>query len=202
LNRRFSVAYNYDFPIGTISNYSGLTHELTFNCKIGKLKPKPGEDTLNPLQKRVNELEKEVAILKQKGNNNNAADHNSPPNGDNGAKDQSGDGKKDFKRTTNKENGLEIITDHHTNYVFPNGNSVPKGFYVVVGSYYYQDYAEKEVKRYANYGFADADVFISKRDKFNYIFICSAATKDEAMTKAAEAKASGITDVWIEVLTE
>ncbi|MBC7861331.1 MAG: PorP/SprF family type IX secretion system membrane protein [Bacteroidia bacterium] len=218
LNRRFTISYCYDIAMGSIGTYSGLTHELSFNFKIGKLKPRPDEDTLSPLERRVAVLEEEVLALKDHTEKKKVIEKRveeskipevvktpevkKTPEVIKTPEVVTKKEPHDYKRETTNESGLKIIKDHHSNYEFSTGNPVPKGYYVVVGSYFYKDYAEKEVKRYSSFGFPDADVFLNKRDKFYYVYIYKADKKDEAFIQAAEAKVSGVPDVWIEILTE
>ena len=105
-------------------------------------------------------------------------------------------------KNVTKENGVFVLTNQTKDFVYSTGTLVPKGYYVVVGSYFYKDYAESEARRYHSFGFPEAEVFIDKTTKFHYVFIQQVATKDEAFKKVKEAKDAGVPDIWIQVLVE
>ena len=73
---------------------------------------------------------------------------------------------------------------------------------MVVESVFYKDYAIQEVKRYTSFGFPDADYIVDKTIKFHYVYVNYATTKEEAMLYLKDAKAAGVPDVWLQILTE
>jgi type IX secretion system PorP/SprF family membrane protein len=201
LNRRFSVGYSYDYMIGNITKYAGISQEIFISVKLGKLKYKMGDDTLTPQDKKIMELQKEVENLKKNG-------VKTASNGNNTEKDAASDAFLKANPTqfggknAVKENGVYILTNKAADFIYTTGTMVPKGIYIVVESCFYKDYADNEAKRYASFGFPDADVMIDKTSKFHYVFIDKAANKDEALQKVKDAKESGVPDVWIQILIE
>src|SRR6202008_3800940 len=106
LNRRFSVGYSYDYMIGDIAKYAGISHEIMLAVKLGKLKYKAGDDTLTPQDRKIMELQKQVDELKKNGVK--VADNNSGGNNNNGNNTGSGDQKvtKFQGKNAIKENGI------------------------------------------------------------------------------------------------
>ena len=80
-------------------------------------------------------------------------------------------------------------------------NTTPKtGYYVVVGTFVYQDFAEAEVKRFKSKGFASTGWMFSGSHQYNYVYIKKANSKEEAMKTVKEAKNAGVNDAWIQIL--
>lgn len=196
LNRRMSVGYSYDYMIGNIANYAGTSHEIMLAFKFGKLKYRAGDDTLTAQDRKLMQLQKEIDELKKNGvkasadnsgkTNNTATPSNSKFQGKNAV----------------KENGIYILTNKVSDFTHGNGAPMVKGFYIVVESIFYKDYAEQEMKRYMSFGFPDADYMIDKTTKFHYIYVSFTTDRLDAMSKVQDAKDAGVPDVWIEALVD
>ncbi len=198
LNRRFSVGYSYDYAIGPIKKYAGINQEILLSVKLGKLKPLPGEDTLTPQDRKIIDLQKQIDELKKNGVKAAVKTDTKAEGGTVKYESKFNPSGKNVKQ----ENGIYILTNHSKDYTYLSGTLVPKGFYVVAGSYYYKDYAEQEVARFHSFGFPDAEVMIDKLSKFNYVFLYHVETKEEALKKVKEAKDAGVPEVWIQILVE
>ncbi len=207
LNRRFSVGYSYDYMIGTISKYAGTSHEIMLAIKLGKLKYKAGDDTLTPQDRKIMQLQKEIDQLKKNGvkvaENNSSNNNNSNNTNNNGNTNSSNPNNNKFQgKNAVNENGIYILTNKASDFEYSTGTMTQKGYYVVVESVFYKDYAMQEVKRYTSFGFPDADYIVDKTIKFHYVYVNYAPTKEEAMMYVKDAKAAGVPDVWLQVLTE
>lgn len=198
LNRRFSVGYSYDYMIGNIAKYAGISHEIMLAFKFGKLKYKAGDDTLTAQDKKIMQLQKEVDELKK-----------------NGVKSSTGTATTNTTTTSStpkttqfqgknavKENGVFVLTNKSSDFVYSNNTPAKKGYYVVVESVFYKDYAVQEVKRYVSFGFPEADYILDKTTKFHYLYVYYTSSKEDAMQKVSDTKAAGVPDVWIQVLIE
>jgi type IX secretion system PorP/SprF family membrane protein len=201
LNRRFSVGYSYDYMIGNIAKYAGTSHEIMLAFKIGKLKPKPGEDTLTPQDKKIIELQKQIDELKKNGvkasEPKTTTTNTTSTSGGNEPKSSKFQGKNAVK-----ENGVFVLTNKASDWTYSTGTPAKKGYYVVVESVFYKDYATQEVKRYTSFGFPDADFLFEKTTKFHYVYVHYTTSKEDAMQKVADTKLAGVPDVWIQVLIE
>lgn len=193
LNRRLSIGYSYDYMIGNITKYAGMSHELTASITLGKLKPRPNDDTLTPEWKKILDLQKQIDEIKTKGvsTNNPSKDKVEKVN----PSQFSG-------KNVVKQNGVYVITNNTKDFTFISGKMAPKGYYVVVETCYYPDFADNEAKRYAHFGFPDADVIVDKTNKFHYVYIDRVDNKTDAFMKVKQAKDAGVPDVWIQVLIE
>jgi hypothetical protein len=166
-----------------------------FSIKLGKLKPRPGDDTLTATDRKLIDLQQQIDELKKNGVQPAKQPEKKVE------KVQASPQQFTGKNVT-KENGIYILTNHSKDFVYSTGTLVPKGFYIVVGSYFYKDYAESEARRYHSFGFPEAEVFIDKVTKFHYVFVNQAGTKQEAFEMVKQAKDAGVPDVWIQVLVE
>lgn len=201
INRRYSVGYSYDYMIGSISKYAGTSQEIMLAVKIGKLRYKKGDDTLTEYDRKIAELQRQMDELKRKNAqySQNLADTSKPIINTNIVKANPSQ----FNgKNVSTEKGIYILTNKSTDFVYPNGTLVPKGIYLVVESCFDKDYAIDEAKRYASFGFPDADVISDKPSKFNYVIIEMAESKEDAVKKVKDAKGLGVPDVWIQILIE
>jgi len=77
-------------------------------------------------------------------------------------------------------------------------NAIPKpGFYVVVGTFFYRDFAQAEMGRFINRGYAGTSWIYSEPRQFNYIYTGRLDAQEQAVTKVKELHAKGYTDAWI-----
>ena len=203
LNRRFSVGYSYDYMIGDIAKYAGISHEIMLAVKLGKLKPKHGDDTLTPQDRKMMQMQKEIDELKKNGVK--VADNNSGNTNNGNTNNSKGNVKDETKfqgKNAVKENGIFILTNKASDFAYSTGTAAQKGYYVVVESVFYKDYAAQEVKRYTSFGFPDADFIVDKTIKFHYVYVNFSNSKEEAMMYVKDAKAAGVPDVWLQVLVD
>jgi len=198
--KQLCVGYSYDFIIGSIGKYAGMSHEIMVNFKFGKKKPPEvapqdttaiaaenpeDEDRLDNLQIQ---LKKNQDKLKELTDKLNQPAKKQPPvvrNIKPGIRDN--DGIYVTKRTDFKDNQ----------------NLVPeKGFYVMVGIFFYRDFANVEVDNFVKRGFKNTGWLYSESNKNNYVFTHKLETKEEAFEKVKEVSAAGGSNVWILKLTE
>lgn len=198
LNRRLSVGYSYDYMIGNIASYAGTSHEIMLAFKFGKLKYKAGDDTLTPQDRKLMQMQKEIDELKKNGVK--VADNSGKSNTSTNTNSQANN--KFQGKNAVKENGIYFLTNKVSDFAHGNNAPAVKGFYVVVESLFYRDYAEQEVKRYISFGFPEADYILEKTTKFHYIYVYFTTDRLDAMSKVDDAKAAGVPDVWIEALVD
>lgn len=200
LNRRFSVAYSYDYMVGDIASYAGMSHEIMLSVKIGKLKPGKGDDTLSTQDKKIIELQQQIDELKKNG-------VKSTKNENNKTTDKSDNVVKAERRTftgknSTKEEGIFLVSNKASDFTFTSGTPAKKGYYAVVETLFYLGYAEEEMKRYSNFGFPDTDIIIDKKSKFYYVYVYLTDNKDDAIKSAKDALRQGVGDCWVQVLVE
>jgi type IX secretion system PorP/SprF family membrane protein len=106
--------------------------------------------------------------------------------------------------STNKrfENGVLIVSAKKQEFKNDNGQQPPKGYYVVIGTYFYRDLAIAETQRFVARGYKTSDWVYSGPKNYNYIFMFKLKTKEEAMEKLKVAKDAGVKDAWIQEITD
>ena len=100
------------------------------------------------------------------------------------------------------DNGVWIVTNSVKDFKDENNQQPAKSFYVIAGTFVYQDFAQAEVKRLNNSGFKGCSRIYSETKKYNYVVVSKQSSKEEAIKKANEAKAAGIKDAWILLLAD
>lgn len=223
IHKQLYVGYSYDFIIGDIGEYSGMAHELMLNFKFGKNKktevaelPKEDKKAEELAAKRMDSLETELStsqaklkalsdkvdqLSKQQAqtpvNNNQVSNQNTTPNNQN-QNSQMGENSPN-KRV---EDGVLIVTSNKAEFKDEDGFKPPKGYYVVIGTYFYRDLAEAETKRFIAKGYQTADWVYSGPKNFNYIFMFKCTTKEEALEKLKIARDAGVKDAWLQELID
>ncbi len=195
LHKQLYVGYSYDFIIGAVGKYSGIGHEIMVNFKIGKReKPKPPvTDTESPAIKNTeNEESLDDLEIQLKQNQDKIKELNDMLS--EGAKKQSPD-PENLKPGIQDSDG--IYRAKRSDFK-DNKNLLPeKGFYVIVGIFFYRDFANEEVKNFVKLGYTNTSWLFSESKKNNYVFTHKLETKEEAFQKAKEVSASGGSNVWI-----
>jgi len=223
LHKQFYVGYSYDFIIGDIGNYSGMSHELLLNFKFGRNKktesvPVPEvikeipEDRIlenGAYAKRMDSLA--VELKKSQAKIQALSDKL-----DQQAKIQSqvqqqqiptqvvpAEGNKVVENTQGViENGVSFVTGNVKDFKDANNNIPKKGLYIVVGTFFYRDFAVAEVKRFIDRGHKNTSYIFHEEKQYNYVYLMKVNSREEVFEKMKEAKAAGINDLWIQVLTE
>lgn len=77
-------------------------------------------------------------------------------------------------------------------------NLNPKpGYYVIVGTFFYRDFAIAEMQRFRANGYQGSNWMYSEPRQFNYIYTNKMASKEEAIAKAKSLQSLGIKDAWV-----
>jgi type IX secretion system PorP/SprF family membrane protein len=222
IHKQLAIGYSYDFITNPIGQYAGLTHEIMLSFKFGK----KGKEEINPVAETpvvpvVNEAnESRLDSLEQELRNNqiqvkrladelermkkHAAAQPSPGETNTAvppAQEKSmlspGSG---FNKTV--ENGVITIQAKTNEFKDEKNTSPAVGYYVVVGTFHYRDYAEAEARRFLKKGYQTSDVVYYGPYEFNYVFLYKLKTKAEATEKIKEAQKIGVQDAWILSLPE
>lgn len=132
-NQSLKVSYNYDLAIGKIKGYTGGCHEILLGYSFGKPSGSstPNEDLTNnvpvddkrvdSLQKQVNKLKQDVAVLKGQ------VDNQEKGNIANQVKD-------------------DLVIQYANDYKKDDGSKADKGFYLILGQYKTLPQAMDDVK--------------------------------------------------------
>jgi type IX secretion system PorP/SprF family membrane protein len=215
-HKQLYVGYSYDFIIGNIGKYSGMSHELMLNFKFGKNKKeevaeKPVEDKtleneayvkrmdslqiqLKASQDKLKELSDKLDQQQKQAQTPNPNSNIAPENGNQNSQMGANSANKKY------ENGVLIVTSEANEFKNLKSEKPAGGFYVVIGTYYYQDLAIAEAQRFVAKGYKTTDWVYSGPKNYNYIFMFKSATKEEALEKLKVAKEAGVKDAWIQEL--
>lgn len=223
INKRLHVGYSYDFILGKIGKYAGTTNEIMLNLEFGGNKKEEYSETasheisdslrennlvkkLDSLEnslaesnRRLNELDKEIGKVNEANISN---DHN--PKSDKGTKTESPDLKAGPEFSEKRfEDGTLIVNSHAKEFMDIADNSQPPlGYYVVVGTYFYRDFAIAETQRFVEKGYSTTDWIYSGPENFNYIFMYKLDKLKDALKKVKTANEAGVKDAWILNLTK
>lgn len=199
LHKQLCVGYSYDFIVGPIGKYSGMSHEIMVNFKFGKSKSsEPAvtetntdtaavavenpdyEDKLDDLEiqlkKNQNKLKALNDKLEKQAKKQAAASRSAKP----GIQDSDG-----------------IFVTKRNDFKDSKNQMAEKGYYVMVGIFFYRDFANEEVKNFVKLGYKNTDWLFSESKQNNYVFTHKLDTKEEAFQKVKEVTASGGSNVWI-----
>jgi type IX secretion system PorP/SprF family membrane protein len=197
LQKQLCIGYSYEIITGSIGKYAGISHEIMINFKLAKNKkadvvPEAGakgglvnadyETQLEDLQNRLKTNQAKLKELNDKLDKQvNASQQPTVSVSDrSGVEDSDGiyvAPKADFKDSQNEA----AVSD----------------YYVVVGIFFYRDFADAEVKNYIKKGAKDADIVYSEVKKNNYVFVLKTASKEEALKKAKELNGSDSSNAWV-----
>lgn len=249
ISKQLYVGYSYDFIIGNIGKYSGMSHELMINFVFGKKKApltndlerpvaiqkedpktdslqaeleiknnklKNDQEQLAKLNEELNKLKTENERLKTTpaqptGNppaNTNPATNNQTTNTSQTAGNQpsgaNGNSVPVNSMNENKtiEKGINIIKAKNNEFTYLTGKPASKGYYVVIGTFFYRDFAEAELKRTKTKGYSSADIIYSSVRNYNYVTTSFTGSKEAALKNVESIKEAGIKDAWILSLEE
>lgn len=221
ISKKFYVGYSYDFIIGNIGRYSGMSHELMLNFVFGKttqnnesvpivsVLPSKNKEKADSLQteleikenkiiaeqERINDLNKELAKLKTE----NESLKKVPIQTKDSIPNNSNQNSTTIATSLNKtmENGVWVVTNKTSEFKDSNNHLPQKGYYVIVGTFVYKDFAKDEVKRFVQKGYKATDWIYCEPKFYHYVFIAKVSTKEEALKKINEVRSSGVKDAWI-----
>lgn len=214
ITKQLYVGYSYDFIIGKIANYSGVSHEIMLNFKFRKNKPevikeeevaaptvvaedkvlenKEYETKIETLQNQLKENDAKIKMLADKID----AQNKLQPTENNKNKEA-------VEGNENKvmEKGIWLITNKTKDFVDDQNHEPQKGYYIIVGTFSYQDFAIEETHRFKAKGFNANWVYYNKK-KYNYVYTDRVLGKEEALKKAQTFRESGIKNVWVQILVK
>lgn len=90
----------------------------------------------------------------------------------------------------------EVANEFSSDYLDNKGEPLPKGFYIVVGSYSEQKWARQAKLRFVNAGFPETDVLYNITNKFYNVFLSFTTNEEEARNNLKNARAE-YPDAWL-----
>lgn len=221
LHKQLGVGYSYDFIFDDIARYSGLSHEIMLNFKFGKpkkVKPAPVVPVVSDASKEVAKLtkinkenERRVDSLNQKLAENEKRLNDLAEKMEQQSNIQlqmikANETQSSVAIAQNKnrvqEENIWLVTSKQKEFKDEENYMPDKGYYVVAGTFMNRDFALAMIKRLEAKGYKNVTYVYHESKKYNYVYIRKFTSKEEALPVANEAKAAGMTDVWILVLVE
>lgn len=208
VNEKLKVGLSYDLFIGDIGDFAGTSTELMVGYTFGVSKAekeaikKREEEQQAQLDSLKSQLEETSKLAKTNREDiDNLSDElnkvkvevdeaieelkKNPPAA------ASGGGAGEPKVFTSEEDNT-LSNDYLDN----NGNKLPKGFYIVVGSYSEQKWAEKAKERFTGAGWPDTDILYNITNKFYNVYLSGTTNEQEARDALKRAR-SDYPDAWL-----
>lgn len=95
------------------------------------------------------------------------------------------------------ENSTLIITTNGSEIKTTNNKNAQKGYYIIAGTFYYEDFAQNEANRFKSKGYTSAACVKSTTNEYTYVFLKQVKTKAEALKLSETLKFNGVKDAWI-----
>lgn len=70
-------------------------------------------------------------------------------------------------------------------------------YYIIVGTFFYRDFAEAEAERFRKKGYKGCNLIYSENTRHNYIFTHKLSNRQEAISKVKEMQQTAVKDAWI-----
>ncbi len=198
LHKQLNVGYSYDIIMGNLGKYSGVSHEIMVNFKFAKKTDVYSDNTntnsvntdyeeqLDQLQTQLQKNQEKLKELSDRLDKQNSGEETTPVQG----------GK------PGSANSDGVFVTNRNDFKDSKNQAAESGYYVVVGIFFYRDFAADEVKNFIKKGFKESDWLYSESKKNNYVFVYKVGTKEEAFEKAKELNAHDSSNAWILNLTD
>ena len=206
INERLLVGASFDLIINDISGYSGTSSELLVGYIFGSSAKQKEEEARQRAALRQ-ELDSLKGKLKETSDktDQNTKDIDSLSNELQKVRtdlDNATQGLKTAPPQTSvvvpvpnqtKTDDSDLYSD---DYLDNKGEPLPKGFYIVVGSYSEQKWARQAKLKFVNAGFPETDVLYNITNKFYNVFLSYTKDEEEARNALKTARAE-YPDAWL-----
>ena len=211
INDKFLVGLNYDLIINDIAGYAGTSAELLVGYVFGE-----SADAKAEAARKRAEMEQEMDSLKgalaetQKQVDENTEAIDSLGNEIQQVRDDVDEAIEEMKSAPQPVpgGGGTVVApvpipdkddEFADDYLDNKGDPLPKGFYIVVGSYSEQKWARQAKLRFINAGYPETDVLYNITNKFYNVFLSFTKDEDEARKNLKNARAE-YPDAWLRVI--
>ena len=208
INERLYAGISYDLIINDISGYSGTSTEMLVGYVFGTSAKEKLEEA-----KRREALKNEMDSLKNKlketadqtDKNTEAID--SLGNEIQKVRSDVDDAIENLKQSPPSNSGGTAVvapaipvggdnSEFSSDYLDNKGEPLPKGYYIVVGSYSEQKWARQAKLKFINAGFPETDVLYNITNKFYNVFLSYTKDEEEARKNLRNARAE-YPDAWL-----
>jgi type IX secretion system PorP/SprF family membrane protein len=208
INEKLMVGLSYDIFIGDIGDFAGTSTELMVGYTFGvskeekEAREKMEEEQRAELDSLKNQLEETSKLAKT-----NREDIDNLSDELNKVKVEVDEAIEELKKNPPVASGgtssgePKVFTSEEdeslsNEYLDNNGNKLPKGFYIVVGSYSEQKWAEKAKERFTGAGWPDTDILYNITNKFYNVYLSGTTNEQEARDALKRARAD-YPDAWL-----
>ncbi|MEQ9063769.1 MAG: PorP/SprF family type IX secretion system membrane protein [Vicingaceae bacterium] len=206
INEKLYAGLSYDLIINDISGYSGSSTELLVGYIFGESEKEKLAEA-----KRREELRNELDSLRNKlKETSDQTDKNTKAIDSLGNEIQKVrtdvDGAiEELKKNPPTGTGASVTpaipvgggdSEFSNEYLDNKGEPLPKGFYIVVGSYSEQKWARQAKLKFINAGYAETDVLYNITNKFYNVFLSFTTSEEEARKNLRNARAE-YPDAWL-----
>jgi hypothetical protein len=95
------------------------------------------------------------------------------------------------------ESDVWIASYPSSEYINEKDQHPQASYYIIVGTFFYRDFAEAEAERFRKKGYKGCNWIYSEMTKHNYIFTHKIASRQEAISKVKEMQQTVVKDAWI-----
>lgn len=215
IRKQFYIGYSYDFVVGNIGKYPGMSHEIMLNYIFGRSKNKNAEavsansttehtDSLNSeLEIKDNKIRMEEERVKELSKQLHQSELENEK-----LKMVSIQGVKDTMRgipvlvintgsSEMEESDVMIIPASSDDFLYMNKTAAKNGYYVVVGVYLNKKLAESELSRLESEGYSTSEILYSSSKQLHYVTASLFSKKEDAKKTIMKIKGDGVDEVWI-----
>ncbi len=208
IHQSFTIGYAYDFITSNINSYAGTSHELLLGYTFGSKKKKELEELQadiadlkkqvtddNQLQNKNNlkidslkmEIEKIKSDLKKTNGRVDAMEKQGAPEPQNVKIDETKNTDMTGKNGAGKllkigiedKDGIRVISKK--DFEDQNGKPVKVGYYVVIGTFYYNFYALAFIETFKNKGYPNSSYIYYAPLHYHYVFVDYVTTREQSM---------------------
>jgi type IX secretion system PorP/SprF family membrane protein len=210
INKSLRAGYAYELAVGSISTYSGGSHEIMLGYTFGKKEEKPVDPTTlnNPdkmkqdamtdsllgvlkkqneeNQKQIEDLKKQMEQMKSNGGNNGG----NGPKGPNPEANNNGN--------MNDSTGV-MRNANASDFLDEDGKAVIPNYYVIVGAFKNKEGALGRKGDYIKRGFPMSTIIFNEKKGLYYTCVISTTNEEAANRELSDAK-YGTPDAWVFIM--
>jgi type IX secretion system PorP/SprF family membrane protein len=99
--------------------------------------------------------------------------------------------------TKTREETVLIVNNISKDYMSSKKGNIQKGFYIITGTFVYDDFATNEAKRLRKNGYSESNWIYSNSQQYNYVYVKKFADKASAISYVKKIRGEGMADAWI-----
>ncbi len=211
INEKLYLGLSYDFIINDMAGYAGKSTEILVGYVFGKSSNDKEEEARQKaeMKQQLDSLENALKETADQADKNSEA-IDSLGNEIQNVRTEVEEAVEEMKTAPPANTGATAVivpipdggekdAEMSDDYLDNKGEALPKGFYIVVGSYSEQKWARQAKLRFINSGFPETDVLYNITNKFYNVFLSFTKEEGEARQNLKNARAE-YPDAWLRVI--